>query len=126
MYSGSVNCNLTNDLYFSCVFCSYVSPRLFRLGDWDALIHSFDAQLYHIKVVKWHLMPVTTEDVHESVLVNVSGVSVTSRGAACDHTELGLSHGWVTCHGKALTSLSTFAHLLVVGVKGMVRVLDDE
>ena len=127
MYPGSVNCTLTNYLYFSCVFRSYVSPRLFPFSRLVALILSFRAQLYHIKVVKWHLVAVSTEDVHEAVLVHISGVSITSSGTASNHTEFGLCH-WVVSsrHGEALSSLSAFAHLLVVGVEGVIGILNDE
>lgn len=70
-------------------------------------------------------MAVSAEDVHVVVLVDVSAVAVTSSGPARHHAELGLTHGWVACHSES-SSLSTLAHLLIVGVEGVVSVLDDE
>jgi len=86
---------------------------------------SFDVEPYHVEIVEWHLMTVSTENVHVVVLVNVGRVSVTSRWTASNHAELGLTHGRVVRHCEA-TSLSALTHLLVVSVEGVVSILNDE
>ena len=106
-------------IFFSCVFCSYVSP-LYVFG-----VVSLDVEPYHVQIVERHLMAVSAEDVHVVVLVDIRRVSVTGGRPSANHAKLGLAHGGIA-GGCKVACLSALAHLLVVGIESVVGVLDDE
>jgi len=95
------------------VFCSYVSP-LYVFG-----VVSLDVEPYHVQIVERHLVAVSAEDVHVVVLVDIRRVSVAGSWSSRNHAKLGLAHGGVAGRCK-VACISAFAHLLVVGVEGVV------
>ena len=84
-------------------------------------------ELNHVEVVEWHEVTVAAEDVHEAFGVLDCAVAVASGGlSSLDEAKFTLMCvlcGFVpVCVVKAACSLS----LLVVDVKALVGVLDDE
>jgi len=81
-----------------------------------------------VEVVEWHLVSVSTEDVHALVRVEIGGVAITGCRLSTDHAELSaLSlHGGAEASSGLQSSLLSLPHALVVSVEGGVRIGDDE
>ena len=88
-------------------------------------------ELYHVQVVKWHEMPVSTKDVHESLRIYDSSVSVTGcRFLTIDKAKFGTflsvaRYIMILLSGAKVSSLS-LSHLLEVCVETLISVLDQE
>ena len=88
-------------------------------------------ELYHVQVVKWHEMPVSTKDVHESLWIHYSSVSVTGcRFLTVDKAEFGTllsvaRYIMILLSGAKVSCLS-LSHLLEVCVETMISILDQE
>jgi len=81
-----------------------------------------------VEVVERHLVPVSAEDVHAAVRVEVGSVAITGCRLSTDHAELSaLSlHGGAEASSGLQSSLLSLPHALVVSVEGGVRIGDDE
>ena len=95
------------------------------LHKWSGSLSSLESD--HVEVVKRHVMSVASEDIHETVLINHSGVTVTGSGPHVVHEAkfgLQLVGGMVVCLVEA--SLLSLLHLVVVHIEALVSVLDDK
>jgi hypothetical protein len=80
-----------------------------------------------VQIVERHVMPVTAENVHEALFVDGGRVAVPGSGhPAFNETKFALDYGCVASIETCVMSLSSFFHLVEVGVKSSVSILDDE
>ena len=81
-------------------------------------------ELNHVQVIERHKMPITSEDVHVAFGVDDRNMAITSSGlGTSDQAKFVFVAGSVVIETAKLLSLF---HLLVILIKAMVSVLDDE
>jgi len=80
-----------------------------------------------VQIVERHVMSVTAENVHKALFVDGGGVSIPGcRHPAFNEAEFALDYGCVASIETCVMSLSSFFHLVEVGVKSSISILDDE
>ena len=80
-----------------------------------------------VQVVERHVMSVAAKNVHEALFVDGGGMPVSGSGhPAFNETEFALDYGCIASIEACVMSLSSFFHLVEVGVKSSISILDDE